>query len=232
MGEILGRDGEAGVVHRQLDAAHALAQRYVHAAAVVGVLACVVQQRAHQLAQPHRIAAHHDALVQLRLQIDGALERHGLELQQLAFHQVGEVEPLHGRRRGALVDLREQQQVAYQALHLLRFVLSALDPLALAGDAALGMLQQDGRVREDHGEGRLQIVRSVGYEPALLAPCAIHWRQRPPREEHADHEERSQRRRAHARQCDGQGLPAACGAHVREREVRGASHGALLVEQP
>ena len=232
MRQVLGRDGGAGVAHGELYLARGAAQLGVHASALVGVLAGVVQERARELAQKGRVAADGHARLQLGAQLHLALERHGLELQQLAFHKVGQVEALHGRLLRAFVRLGEQQQVAHQALHLLGFVLGALHPLALAGHAALGTLEEDRRVRQDHRERRLQVMGRVGHESALLNPCALHRPQRPAREEHAYHEERCERRHANARKREGERLPAVRRAHVGERKIDRPGCGALFVEQP
>ena len=101
------------MAHRELHVAHGAAQLDIYAPAPVGVFAGVVQQRARELAQKGRVAADGHAGLQLGAQLHLAFERHGLELQQLAFHKVGQVEPLHGRLRRALVRLGEQQQVAH-----------------------------------------------------------------------------------------------------------------------
>ena len=236
--KVLGRYGRAGVAHRKPRLLSRARKRHVHRSPVVDVLASVVDERARQTAQPLLVAAQLDAGLHLRFQPHTALERHRFELQDLAFDDVGQVDFLEGRARGAglrggllLVHLRQREQIAHQALHGLGLVLRALEPLALACHAALGMLERDGRVGKDDGERGLQVVRRVRHEAALLRPGAGDGTQRPAAEEQADDEEHGQRRDLHHGKRCRQGTPAARAAHVGERQIHDAARLALHIEQ-
>ena len=236
--KVLGRYGRAGVAHRKPRLLSRARKRHVHRSPVVDVLASVVDERARQTAQPLLVAAQLDAGLHLRFQPHAALERHRFELQDLAFDDVGQVDLLECRTGGAglrggllLVHLRQREQIAHQALHGLGLVLRALEPLALACHAALGMLERDGRVGKDDGERGLQVVRRVRHEAALLRPGAGDGTQRPAAEEQADDEEHGQRPNLHHGKRCRQGTPAARAAHVGERQIHDAARLALHIEQ-
>ena len=238
MGKVLGRYGRAGVAHLKLRLLARARKRHVHRSPVVDVLAGVVDERARQTTQALLVAAQLDPRLHLRFQLHAALEGHRFELQGLAFEHVGQVHLLEHRAGGPglsggllLVHLRQREQIAHQALHGLGLVLRALEPLALACHAALGMLERDGRVGQDNGERGLQVVRCVGHEAPLLRPSAGDGAQRPAAEEQADDEEHGKRRNLHHGERCRQAAPAASASHVGECQVHDAARLALHVEQ-
>ena len=244
MRQVLRGNGHTGVADAQPNALALGRKGNIDAAGFINILARIVDQRHDQALQPLRVTRELDALRDLRAQLDAPLERDRLELQQLAFHQIREVDGFvrlmrdgsarrtrSGLGSSFLVHLRQREQVAHQPLHRLGLVLRAFKPLGLARHAAFGVLERDGCVREDDRERRLQVVGSVGHETTLLRPGVRHRAQRPTAEEDADDEEHQQGRHADDAQRQGQGLPAAGVARVGEGEVHGSAHVALHVDE-
>ncbi len=170
VGEVLLRD-LAVVADGKLGCAPFRGQGYGDARRRFGVLAGVVHQGAHEPCEPGAVAFDKDALLDVLVDAHSPVEGDGFELEQLSFHQGGQIDVLRERagaalpRCGALVHLRQKQQVLYEPLHLKGLVLGALDPLALAFHGLLLMVQQDGVVGQDDCDGGAQVV---GNEPLHL----------------------------------------------------------------
>lgn len=149
--QIVGCDGGAGVVHAELDASYALMQRYRHLAAVACVLAGVVDKCRDQAMQARGVA--HDRHVTIDFEVSVTSRSNATDSNCKSAPSIRLVRSTRSRADTAApsVDAGEQQQVAYELLHALSFCLRAFHPLAFVGNGSFGVLQQNGRVRQNHG---------------------------------------------------------------------------------
>ena len=134
-----------------------------------------------------------DALLDVRVDRAASLEGDGVELEHALVDQLAQVEVLAdegalGSPRGRLVGAREDEELLDEALHVVRLVGGAVNPMhGLLGYPAV--LLEYLNVGDDDREGRLELVRRVGYETPLTFPGVLHGFERPGGEEPDDHEE-------------------------------------------
>ena len=183
--QVLRGDRGSLVVHRQTAALAPLLEGHLDGGAHGGVLHGIVDKDADHAAQPVRVALHVHALGDGILHGRPALERDGVELEGGGAHDfrevdVGALQDVRGAG-DALVGARELQKVVYERLHVAGLLGRAVHPApGVCGEGLVAL--EDLRVREDDGERRLQLVRRVGHEAALLVPGALDGRERPVRE--------------------------------------------------
>ena len=191
VGELLRRDGVAGVFHLERGIAPALAERQAHGRARGRVLHGVVEQDGEHLPQLVRAAAHGEVLRQLILERVPRLEGDRLEGHGRLVRQLAQRDRLHRRFRAAAVAAGEGQHPLDKAAHTLRLGADVVEILGALGGALL-LCEEVGR-GEDDRQRRFQLVRRVGDKALLLVPRALHRAHGQSREQIAEPEEHRQR---------------------------------------
>ena len=137
-----------------------------------GMLHRVVDEDRRQLLQLLPVPQHIQRIGRIRLQIYAPLEGHALKGQRRGHHRLRCVEPLPGLRSAAipgLVQVGELQQLVHQFGHPSRLLLDIIQPFV----PAHGLLQ-DGGVRVDDRQRRLQLMTRIGCKALLHLHVLLH----------------------------------------------------------
>ena len=171
MGQLLGGDPLAGVLHRQHRIPSGGVQRQADGTAGRGVFHGVVQQDIHQLIQLLAVAGQGQAVLNVVFQRVSRLERHRLEPQCGVRHQIAEIQRRKGRGGPAALRPGEGQHILHQLLHPAGFRQNVVHiPLLLSAGR---LLQQIGG-GQDHRQGGFQLVTGVGDKLLLILPRPHH----------------------------------------------------------